>query len=244
VTVRARTIKDDPGFLLLEVSDTGCGISSGMTEQIFERLFQASDPASAGRQGLGLGLHICKELVTRHGGDIWAKSAPGQGSVFSVTLPVFSLPTLIAPAIRRERCAEGPVTLVVTEIGSRAGWVSDEARAEQAHGVRELLQRCLHCDRDILLPKMGVAGRVELLFIVAITDGIGGEAITKRIREQWDRSEQIQQKDLTLSASYRSLGAIKRDVGESMEAFLERVAGKMQELLDQEISLRMVGNEQ
>src|SRR5260221_13352285 len=126
---------DDPSLLLLEVADSGCGISPGMTEQIFERLFQASDPTLAGRQGLGLGLHICKELVMRHGGDIWAKSMLGQGSVFSVTLPVFSLATLIAPAIRRQRRTEGPITLVVTEISSPTGWLSDEAPAEQAHGI-------------------------------------------------------------------------------------------------------------
>jgi hypothetical protein len=244
VKVQARTLEDDPSLLLLEVSDSGCGISPEMTEQIFERLIQASDPNLAGRKGLGLGLHICKELVARHGGEIWAKSAPGQGSVFSVTLPVFSLATLIAPAIRRERRTEGPVTLVVTEIGSQIGWVSDEARAEQSYGIRDLLQRCLHSDLDVLLPKMGFTGGVELFFIVAITDGIGGEAITKRIREQWDRCDQIQQAGLTLSTSYRSLDAIKRDVNESMETFTERVTTKMQELLDEEISLRMVGNEQ
>src|SRR4029077_2032884 len=101
--------------MVLEVSDSGCGISPDMIERIFERLFQTS--ASEGRKGLGLGLYICKELVTRQGGQIWAKSAPGQGAVFSVTLPIFSLPNLIAPAFRKKGRADGPVTVVVTEIG-------------------------------------------------------------------------------------------------------------------------------
>src|SRR4030081_1006845 len=98
VKVRACMLETDTNLLLLEVSDSGCGINPGMTEQIFDRLFQASDPALAGRQGLGLGLYICKELVTRQGGHIWANSTPGHGAVLSVTLPVFSLPDLIAPA--------------------------------------------------------------------------------------------------------------------------------------------------
>jgi signal transduction histidine kinase len=59
VKVRARVLGEDPNFVVLEVSDSGCGINTGMTERIFERLFQASDPASAGRKGLGLGLYIC-----------------------------------------------------------------------------------------------------------------------------------------------------------------------------------------
>ena len=242
VKVQARVLEEDPNFLVLEVSDSGCGISPDMTERIFERLFQASDPALAGRKGLGLGLYICKELVTRQGGRIWARSAPGQGAVFSVTLPVFSLANLIAPALRKQRRTEGPITLVVTEIGSKTGWLSDEVRAEQSHGVRDLLQRCLHSDLDVLLPKMGFAGAAELFFIVAITDRIGGEAITKRIQEQLDSCEHIQQAGLTLSTSYRSLEAIKRNASESMEDFLEKVATKIQELMDEEISSRMVGN--
>jgi signal transduction histidine kinase len=240
VKVQARILEKDPNLLLLEVSDSGCGFSPDKAERIFERLFQASDPALAGRKGLGLGLYICKDLVTRQGGKIWATTAPGQGAVFSVTLPIFSLPNLLAPAFGKEGRAEGPVTLVVTEIGSRTGWLSDEVRAEQSHGIRDLLQRCLHSDRDVLLPKMGSAGAVELFFIVAITDAIGGEAISKRIREQLGSCEQIQQAGLTLSTSYRSPEAIEPNASESMEGFLAKLATKIQELMNEEIASRMV----
>jgi sigma-B regulation protein RsbU (phosphoserine phosphatase) len=239
VKVQARILEEDPNLLILEVADSGCGISPEMTERIFERLFQASGPGPAGRKGLGLGLFICKELVTRQDGKIWAQSVPEQGTVFSVTFPIFSLPNLIAPALRKERRAEGPVTLVVTEMSSQTGWLSEEARAEHSRLIRHLLQGCTHSGLDVLLPKMGFAGSVELFFIVAITDAIGGEAITKRIREQMDGCEQIQQAGLTLSTSYRSLQAIKRNTSESMEDFLEKVAANIQELMNQEISSRM-----
>jgi signal transduction histidine kinase len=240
VKVQARILEEDPNLLILEVSDSGCGIRPEMTERIFERLFQASDPALAGRKGLGLGLYICKDLVTRQGGQIWAKSAPGQGAVFSVTLPIFSLSNLIAPALRKEQRTESPIALVVTEMGSQTGWLSDEVRAEQSSRVRDLLRRCLYSDLDVLLPKIGFAGAVELFFIVASTDRIGGEAISKRIREQLD--EHIQQVGLTLSTSYRSLDAIKRNAIESMEDFREKVATNIQELINEEISSRMVEN--
>jgi hypothetical protein len=185
-------------------------------------------------------LYICKELVTRQGGQIWAKSAPGQGAVFSVTLPIFSLPSLISPAFRKEGRANGPVTLVVTEIGSQSGWLSEEVRTEQSHGVREVLQRCLHSHLDVLLPKMGVAGAVELFFIVAITDAIGGEAISKRIREQLD--EHVQQAGLTLSTSYQRLAPARRNSGEPIEEFLEQLASGVQELINVEISSRRMVN--
>src|ERR1700694_2058425 len=129
VKVQAHILEDDPNLLVLEVTDSGCGISPDLTERIFERLFQASDPALAGRKGLGLGLYICKDLVTRQGGQIWARSEPGQGAVFSVTFPIFSLSNLIAPALRRDGHTEDPITLVVTEIGSKIGWLSQEGGA-------------------------------------------------------------------------------------------------------------------
>jgi signal transduction histidine kinase len=243
VKVQARTLEKDPNFVTLEVSDSGCGISPDMTERIFERLVQATDPALAGRKGLGLGLYICKELVTRLGGRIWAKSVLGRGSVFCFTLPVFSLSNLLAPAFRREKLTTISITLVVTEIGSQTGWLSDEVRAEQSRGVRDLLQRCLHSDLDILLPKMGPAGAVELFFIVAITDR-GGEAITKRIREQFDDFEHTQRAGLTLLTSYQSLEAIKRNTNEPMKDLVERAATQIQELMNEETSLRMVTNGQ
>jgi signal transduction histidine kinase len=236
VKVQARRLEEDPNLLVLEVSDSGCGISPDMTERIFERLFQTS--ALEGRKGLGLGLYICKELVTRQGGQIWAKSAPGQGAVFSVTLPIFSLPNLIAPAFRKKGRADGPVTVVVTEIGSQTGWLSDEVRAEQSHGVRDVLQSCLHSAVDVLLPKMGVAGAVELFFIVAMTDEVGAKAISKRIREQLH--EHIQQTGLTLSTSYQSFWPTKRTPRDSMEDCLERLASEIQQLMNDEISSRMV----
>ena len=240
VKIQARVSEKDPSLLVLEVADSGCGISPDMTERIFDRLFQTSDPSVEGRKGLGLGLYICKELVTRQGGQIWARSTLGQGSVFSVTFPIFSLPTLIAPAFRKEGRSNGPVTLVVTEIGSQSGWLSEDVRAEQSHGVREVLQRCLHSHLDVLLPKMGIAGAVELFFIVAITDAIGGEAISKRIREQLH--DHVQQAGLTLSTSYHSLTPAKRSPGESIEDVLEQLASGVQELINVEIESRRMVN--
>jgi hypothetical protein len=237
VTVRARIFEEVRSHLLIEVIDSGCGIEPGMTEKIFDRLFQASGTDSSGRKGLGLGLYICKELVTRQGGQIWTKSTPGEGTIFSVTLPIFSLSTLIAPVLQMKGTADRPLTLVVAEIGSNTGWLSDELRAEQSHEVRDTLQRCLHCDQDVLLPRMGPTGAVELLFIVANTDEFGGEAIMKRIREKLYTSETIQQAGLTCSTSQRSLGMIPRRVP---EALFEMVTNKIQLFVNEEISLRMV----
>jgi signal transduction histidine kinase len=242
ITIEVRIFEEDPTFLLLEVTDSGCGIDPDKTERIFERLFQASDPDAADHNGLGLGLYICKDLVTRQGGKIWAKNGPGQGSVFSVTFPIFSLSKLLAPAFSKERQTERPVTLVVTEIGSQTGWLSDEIRTEQCSGIRDLLRGCLYSDLDILLPKMDSVGPGELFFIAAITDGIGGEAISNRIRKQLDSSESLRRAGLTHLTSHRSLEPIERNSTESKEEFLAKVATGIQDLMNEEISARQIGN--
>ncbi len=88
VTVATSTFKDEPGFLLIEVSDTGCGIDQEASQQIFGRLYQ-TDSSDQGRMGLGLGLHIAKELVQLQGGRIWLESTLGHGTTFRLILPVF-----------------------------------------------------------------------------------------------------------------------------------------------------------
>jgi nitrogen-specific signal transduction histidine kinase len=244
VKIRARIFENEPNRVILEVRDTGCGIRSGMTERIFERLVQASDPALEGRKGLGLGLHICKELVSRQGGKISAENLPERGALFSVVFPVFSLPDLIAPGLRSRGGAEGPITLVVTEISSRTGWLSDKARAQHSQEVRDLLQRCLRSDLDVLLPMAEATTTSEIFFLVAFTNEIGGEAIQKRIRQQWEACPDIQQADLTLTTSYKSFGLVDRINAESMDNSVESIAAQLQQLMDDEISTRKVINGQ
>ena len=90
VKVQARVFEKNLDFLVVEVSDTGCGIKPELTERIFEHLYQVTDASQAGRKGLGLGLHIARELVMLQGGEIWANNPPPEvGSQFSFTVPVF-----------------------------------------------------------------------------------------------------------------------------------------------------------
>jgi signal transduction histidine kinase len=242
VRIRAGELAEDPNTLVLEITDSGCGIDPEMTERIFDRLFQASDPALAGRQGLGLGLYICKELVARQGGRIWASGTPGKGAVLSFTLPVFSMRNLLAATLGDIATTHSPVTLVVTELGSQTGWLSDEARDEHSHGVRELLQRCLHADQDVLLPKMGSSGHAELFFIVAGTDLTGGESLAKRIERQFDNRDPALKIGLVLSTSIHSVEMVRQGDNPSVGTSFEAVSESVHSMVDEELSSRMVAN--
>jgi signal transduction histidine kinase len=71
----------------LQIRDHGHGVPADKLETIFERFHQidASDSRSMG--GAGLGLAICRSIVSQHGGRIWATSSPDEGSTFHFTLP-------------------------------------------------------------------------------------------------------------------------------------------------------------
>ncbi len=232
VKVQTRVFEKDPGFLLVEVSDTGCGISPEMTECIFENLYQITDPGQAGRKGLGLGLYICKELVTRQGGKIWVTSEPQKGSRFFFTAPIFSLASWIGPMLTQEKKPGDSITLLAVEMGSRDGWLSPDVRKEMSHVARRLLQQCLRPDTDVLLPNMDSASVRELFFAVVYTHEQGAEVISTRIRRQFGNCEQLRPAELMLAVSHSFLAPISREKNESMETFAEQVAAGIQDRIN------------
>jgi signal transduction histidine kinase len=89
VWVRAsRRQGDGPAALLIEVGDTGLGISPEHHELIFREFAQVDSTPSRAHHGTGLGLTIARKLVELHGGRIWLESELGRGSRFFFTIPV------------------------------------------------------------------------------------------------------------------------------------------------------------
>jgi signal transduction histidine kinase len=232
VKVQAGVFEKDPAFLLVEVSDTGGGITPEMTERIFEHLYQISDPGQAGRKGLGLGLYISKELVTRQGGKIWVSSEPGKGSRFFFTVPIFSLASWIAPMLTHEKKPGEAIALFAVEMGPRGSWLSPDVRKEMSHVARRLLQECLRPDTDVLLPNMDSATVRDLFFAVVYTQECGAEIISMRIRKQFESCEQLRPADLTLVVSHSFLPPVPKVQNQSREIFVEQVAARLQDRIN------------
>ena len=77
-----------PDGLTFSVRDSGIGIAADMLESVFERFVQADASMTRRYGGSGLGLSICRELVSLMGGDIQVSSLEGVGSTFTVRLPL------------------------------------------------------------------------------------------------------------------------------------------------------------
>jgi signal transduction histidine kinase len=74
----------DENSIKVSVTDSGHGIPEDQISRIFEPFYTTKDPG----RGTGLGLSVCHQIVTRHGGQIRVNSRPGEGATFTVILPI------------------------------------------------------------------------------------------------------------------------------------------------------------
>jgi PAS domain S-box-containing protein len=87
IEVGLRHTREQPLQVLIWVKDQGIGIAESEQTHIFTRFYRSNalDPSIS---GLGIGLFLAREVVVSHGGQIWVKSALGQGSTFYICLPL------------------------------------------------------------------------------------------------------------------------------------------------------------
>jgi PAS domain S-box-containing protein len=190
ISVKAKFFGEDDDFVCVSVSDSGCGISAEDREIIFDRLAQVRGSGEVSRSGLGLGLFISRELVSRHGGRIWLDSRPGHGSTFYFTLPVFSLAKYCSHIFSEPNLGAGSITLIAVDLVEVKGGVQADILRE----IRQILERCIHAGQDVLLPTTGDEGPIVTFFIVACTDPKGSSLIASRILRDlhnFDKASQL-----------------------------------------------------
>ncbi|MRW84848.1 response regulator [Pseudoduganella sp. FT26W] len=164
IRVRQRIVN---GQLRLEVADTGAGIPQEQLPHLFERFHRVEGARSRTHEGSGIGLALVHDLVALHGGRIDVDSVPGQGSVFTVAIP---LGCAHLPAAQVDVAAPAPAsTAVEAYVKEAEGWVQQQAApvaASAAHGrllvvddnadMRDYLQRLLQSQWRVEVCNNGV----------------------------------------------------------------------------------------
>ena len=141
-SVRVSLQPGDNGTLRIAVADTGIGISADKQKEIFDAFRQADGTISRRYGGTGLGLSISRELARLLGGSIAIASTPGEGSRFTLTVPLAYDPALVVP----RQAPSPPPSADIAERGP------EKPAAARPRGPAE-------DDRD----QLGTAGRILLV---------------------------------------------------------------------------------
>ena len=169
------------------VSDRGLGIAREDLARLFRPFSRLHDRKTTGIEGFGLGLSICERIVRAHGGRFEVRSAPGEGSTFSFTLPLFgavaqaSSPVVVVAATdagtRREvrRVAED-LGLAVHEAADGVEAVESAARLRAAAVVLDRVLPRLRAEEVAERLRGQGSTRGVPLFVLAAAGDLGSRA--------------------------------------------------------------------
>ena len=199
-------------WLEVAVADAGCGIGEEDHERIFQQLYQADRTIDQSRMGLGLGLYICRDLVTRHGGRIWVESRIGAGSTFFFTVPAYS-PEHAVLSLVQDRLVRAKAT------GEAFSLVVVDAAGAAAGELRPVWESLLAAAGENALAAAYAGTRFVAL---AAADGQQAEGVRQRLRRLAKDACFPVNPDLCLALSYGM--AVSRYGAEPADALLASAA--------------------
>lgn len=170
--------------LVLAVRDTGIGIAPADQAKLFEPFYRTS--SAAGVPGVGLGLSIVQMWAERMGGSVMLESAPGQGSTFTLRLPMaLGHEAQMPPALWQDDIAYLPAL----EGGGRRLWVVEDSAdirhmlAEELHSTGFVVETA--ADGKAFLEQMLHAPRPSLVLTDYLMPGADGRAVLQGVRRHW-----------------------------------------------------------
>jgi PAS domain S-box-containing protein len=207
LVLATRNIKTQTGrYVCLAVSDTG----EGMTDEVRARVFEPYFTTKPQGQGSGLGLATAYGIVEQANGQIHVDSTPGQGSSFSVILPVIDASEVTPTLLPRQR-PRGTETILL---------------AEDEDAVRHLVQRALELHGYTVLParkgeeaeqlERSHLGPIHLLITDVVMPGMGGRELADIVK-----SRRPQLKVLYISG-YTNDEVVRHGVIVARDSFLQK----------------------
>jgi|GEM_PF-808543 len=140
-TVELRAHQEDD-TVVVEVRDTGIGISESDLQKLFQKFFRSDNPYVRKAGGTGLGLSIAKAIVERHGGSITVTSELGQGSTFTVRLPALARPERPLVLVIEDEVA---IARLIAKYIEKMGY-----RAVTAYSAREGFDQAIRLKPDLI----------------------------------------------------------------------------------------------
>jgi PAS domain S-box-containing protein len=140
-TVELRAHQEDDA-VVVEVRDTGIGISESDLQKLFQKFFRSDNPYVRKVGGTGLGLSIAKAIVERHGGTITVTSQLGQGSTFTVRLPALARPERPLVLVIEDEVA---IARLIAKYIEKMGY-----RAVTAYSAREGFDQAVRLKPDLI----------------------------------------------------------------------------------------------
>jgi signal transduction histidine kinase/DNA-binding response OmpR family regulator len=156
----------------VSVTDHGIGIAADKMDRLFRPFSRAHDRNATGIEGFGLGLSICERIVRAHGGSFDVRSAPGEGSTFSFTLPLFGARAQSQAPVLVVAAADAGTRREIRRAAEEVGFTVHEAEdgVEAVEAATRLLPAAMVLDR--ILPRMGAEEVAERLRIQDATRGV------------------------------------------------------------------------
>jgi signal transduction histidine kinase len=158
------------GSVLIDVQDTGIGIAQGDVPKLFREFEQIETQQGPKPEGTGLGLALCKMLVEAHGGEISVSSTLGEGSTFTVRIPIVDATAVTAASytlpVRKEvaHVRRGGASVLLVEDNANNMMLARDLLEHGGHetlaarDVREALVHLAEVTPDIALVDIQIAG--------------------------------------------------------------------------------------
>jgi PAS domain S-box-containing protein len=197
---------------VIRVSDNGIGIEPAILARVFELFVQSDDSATRARGGLGIGLALVQRLLRLHGGSVTAASAgPGQGSEFTVRLPVYRPPAGPQRPAERGQPAAGALS-------ARLLLVDDST--DVAHMLSLLLRRVGHevfvaNDGDSAV-EMALKEKPDVIFLDIGLPGRDGYEVAQELRKH----AALDRTSLVAMTGYGQEDDVRRAIGAGFQFHL------------------------